>query len=179
MKRVLLRSTAIAAAIVTGWAILGVFFMTQDAALATLRGGGAPLDELALRGALSVVLWLVLTPFLLYFARGTRVLKAVGLVLAFAVLRCLIGVPILALMQARPIDRAALTMQFGAQFHSAATLAALIVIARVLYDAARTVREKERRALTLETQLARTQLEQLRGQLQPHFLFNAINGIAA
>ncbi|HEX8252422.1 MAG TPA: sensor histidine kinase [Thermoanaerobaculia bacterium] len=179
MKRVLFRSAAIAAAIVTGWAILGVFFITQDAALATLRGGGPPLDELAIRGMLSVTLWLLLTPFVLYLARGTRAFKGVALVVSFALLRCLIGVPLLALMQERPISRADLTMQFGAQFHSGVTLAALIVIARVLYDAARTVREKERRALTLETQLARTQLEQLRGQLQPHFLFNAINGIAA
>jgi sensor histidine kinase YesM len=65
------------------------------------------------------------------------------------------------------------------QFHSNVTLGSLIVIGRILYDVIREIREKERRALQLETQLARTQLEHLRGQLQPHFLFNAINGIAA
>ncbi|HYO78197.1 MAG TPA: histidine kinase, partial [Thermoanaerobaculia bacterium] len=165
--------------IIAGWAVLGVFFITQDAAMAMLRGGSFLLDELAFRGTLRVVLWLVLTPFLLYFARGTSVVRAIVLVLAFAALRCVIALPVVALMQARPIGRAELTLQFGSLFHSSATLAALIVFARVLYDGARTVREKERRALTLETQLARTQLEQLRGQLQPHFLFNAINGIAA
>ncbi len=38
--------------------------------------------------------------------------------------------------------------------------------------------EKERRALALEHQLAQTQLAMLRAQLDPHFLFNALNSVA-
>ena len=179
MKRVFLRSLAIAGAIVAGWLILGSFFITQDVALLMLRGSEFPLAEVLVHGALTSVLWVVLTPLLLFFARDTRAWKGIALVVGFAVVRCLIGALFIPAVQGRPLDRAAIGWQFAADFHSSATLAALVVIARVLYDAIRTVREKERRALTLETQLARTQLEQLRGQLQPHFLFNAINGIAA
>ena len=40
-------------------------------------------------------------------------------------------------------------------------------------------REREMRAIRLETQLAQAQLEVLRMQLQPHFLFNTLNAIAA
>jgi signal transduction histidine kinase len=40
-------------------------------------------------------------------------------------------------------------------------------------------RERERRATELEGQLARAQLEALRMQLHPHFLFNTLNTIAA
>jgi signal transduction histidine kinase len=39
--------------------------------------------------------------------------------------------------------------------------------------------ERERAALQLETRLARAQLEALRIQLQPHFLFNTLNTISA
>lgn len=40
-------------------------------------------------------------------------------------------------------------------------------------------RERERRATELEGQLARAQLQALRMQLNPHFLFNALNTVAA
>lgn len=39
-------------------------------------------------------------------------------------------------------------------------------------------REREFRAAQLETQLAQAQLQTLKMQLQPHFLFNTLNGIA-
>lgn len=40
-------------------------------------------------------------------------------------------------------------------------------------------RNRERRTLQLETQLARAHLEALRSQLQPHFLFNTLHSISA
>jgi len=43
----------------------------------------------------------------------------------------------------------------------------------------RRFREREHRALVLETNLAHARLDTLRAQLQPHFLFNSLNAIAA
>jgi len=45
-------------------------------------------------------------------------------------------------------------------------------------DSFRIVRENELRASHLETQLSRAQLQALRMQLQPHFLFNTLNAIS-
>ncbi len=43
----------------------------------------------------------------------------------------------------------------------------------------RRLRERERRALFLESNLANARLNTLKAQLQPHFLFNSLNAIAA
>lgn len=43
----------------------------------------------------------------------------------------------------------------------------------------RRFRERERRALFLESNLASARLNALRAQLQPHFLFNSLNAVAA
>ncbi len=45
-------------------------------------------------------------------------------------------------------------------------------------DVARRYRDRDLRASQLETQLERARLMALQGQLQPHFLFNALNSIA-
>lgn len=188
MKRALLRSLVIAAAIVTGWSILGAFFASQDLSLASASGASpAMLEEVAIVTALSVTVWTLLTPFVLFLAqlpalaklRVSTALRFAAIILLFALLRSLAASLFMPYLNQRPLTLADVRGLIAIQFHSNAVMVALLVLLRFFYDSARTMRERERRALTLEAQLARAQLEQLRGQLQPHFLFNAINGIAA
>ncbi len=54
----------------------------------------------------------------------------------------------------------------------------LIVAAAQVERLVRTARERDRRKLRLEAQLAEARLQTLRTQLQPHFLFNALNTIS-
>jgi anti-sigma regulatory factor (Ser/Thr protein kinase) len=46
-------------------------------------------------------------------------------------------------------------------------------------DSYRSFRDRELQAVALEGQLARSQLQMLKTQLQPHFLFNTLHGISA
>lgn len=54
-----------------------------------------------------------------------------------------------------------------------------IVAAAYAFDYSRRYRMRELQASQLETQLAQAQLQALKTQLQPHFLFNALNAISA
>lgn len=54
----------------------------------------------------------------------------------------------------------------------------LLVSACLAVNWSQQAKEREKRALTAETYLAETQLSALRMQLQPHFLFNSLNGIS-
>jgi two-component sensor histidine kinase len=54
-----------------------------------------------------------------------------------------------------------------------------IVVATYAWKNTAELRRREREALVLETQLREAQLDALRMQLQPHFLFNSLNAIMA
>ncbi|MHB1225575.1 MAG: sensor histidine kinase [Gemmatimonadaceae bacterium] len=56
---------------------------------------------------------------------------------------------------------------------------AVALVALALGAARRTARERARRTAELERSLSRAELQNLRLRLQPHFLFNALNTIAA
>ena len=54
----------------------------------------------------------------------------------------------------------------------------VVLTALALVRSVRERRERERQALTLEREVARVRLENVQLQLQPHFLFNALNTIS-
>lgn len=56
---------------------------------------------------------------------------------------------------------------------------AVVLVALALGEARRAVRERARQTAELERSLAQAELQNLRLRLQPHFLFNALNTIAA
>jgi sensor histidine kinase YesM len=70
-------------------------------------------------------------------------------------------------------------MQFTYNFHlSLLTYGVILVVLRAL-ESQRRLRDERLRNSQLETQLVQSQLQTLRVQLQPHFLFNTLNAISA
>ncbi|WP_267225733.1 sensor histidine kinase [Dyella silvae] len=70
-------------------------------------------------------------------------------------------------------------MQFAYNFHlSLLTYGVVLVVLRAL-ESQRRLRDERLRSSQLETQLVQSQLQTLRVQLQPHFLFNTLNAISA
>lgn len=72
-----------------------------------------------------------------------------------------------------------LGMQFAYNFHLALLTYWLILVVLRGLESRRRLRDERLRNARLETQLAQAQLQALRMQLQPHFLFNTLNAISA
>jgi two-component system LytT family sensor kinase len=68
--------------------------------------------------------------------------------------------------------------RLAGEFHLELIVYGMIVGVGYAFDYYRRYREREFRASQLEAQLAQAQLQALRMQLHPHFLFNTLNGIS-
>lgn len=68
---------------------------------------------------------------------------------------------------------------FFGKFHIGVVTYWVLVLLRHTLEYYRRYREKELRVSRMETQLAQAQLDALRMQLHPHFLFNTLNAISA
>lgn len=72
-----------------------------------------------------------------------------------------------------------LSLRYGTEFANVALFYCLFVTIIYLFDHYRRARDRDLRTTQLEARLAQAQLEALRLQLQPHFLFNALNTISS
>lgn len=186
------------AGVLLGWLVLGVFSSAGPfIRLPRVRGTGPPpTANLPLRIFLAQVagwmLWLLLVPAALWLrqrfpferaARGRTVavhlLAVVGLGLLHTGLNFWANQWMMGVEAEYPLR--ALALRLGASWLLNLPLCALFY-ALVLGLASaveyyRQFRERELRAAQLETQLAQAQLQMLKMQLHPHFLFNTLNGI--
>jgi LytS/YehU family sensor histidine kinase len=70
-------------------------------------------------------------------------------------------------------------MEFAYSYHLAVLTYWIILVVLRGLESRRRLRDEQLRSAQLQTQLAQAELQALRMQLQPHFLFNTLNAISA
>lgn len=176
--------------IAAGWMFYGVFFASQ--VIVTRAYLGRPLN---IGGTLAIwllcaSLWLVATPLILWLARRFPLERHrwAASVLTHLAAGAIISLLLLALYV---LLAASLGFDSGSQsflqafrsqlvisFHSEFLTYWMIIGLSHGIDYYRKYRERELRALQLEARLAHAQLDALKMQLHPHFLFNTLNSIS-
>ncbi|MFL6247371.1 MAG: sensor histidine kinase [Thermoanaerobaculia bacterium] len=169
--------------------ITGLFFGLQA------YWNPAIVPPLRLSHALSInltyyYLWAMTTPIVVAIARRFRFESgrwAVAFfvhVLASAVLtalQLLLGEAVLTLVGIRSMKAfvSDLNFAFVANFQSSLPTYWLILLAYLAFDYYAKYRDRELRGVQLAAELSRAQLQALKMQLKPHFLFNTLNSISS
>jgi two-component system LytT family sensor kinase len=172
----------------------GVFFATQSYLLyKSYNSKSIPILLLVVLALLQTWTWLLLLPGILAAAdrlplQRRKLLRNVTghmvIGAAFALVHIALRVVVNSYL---PWMRASKSLSFGARFENLflssfqSNLLVYCVIVGIYQGLAyyRNLEERERRASQLEARLAEAQLQVLRSQLQPHFLFNTLHAISA
>lgn len=168
------------------WTLLGVLFATQ------LYFAGLHWSQALEWSIPRWYAWGILTPFVFWIDR--RLHRVPSPVARFA-LHVPLGIvftllSIVLRLVARPLRGAPWPQDLGAffleRFYPDLLIYAVIAAVSMSRDYAAQVRQREREAASLalktadlERRLVESRLQSLRAQLQPHFLFNALNTISA
>lgn len=170
-------------------ALLAAFTGSQIQLFLSSTGGSAPWSRLFVGQLIWWLLWASLLPLVLRLSRRfdfeqgplQRVGPAhLGFALVIALAHIVSRVALLPLAVGK-WDLSwwnEIVFAFSTYFHWNVMLYFLIVASEHAVRYRKRFRERELEASRLQTKLARAELEALRRQLQPHFLFNALQSIA-
>jgi signal transduction histidine kinase len=172
--------------IVAGWMVVGVFLATQHHLILTAPAADVPqrMSDLII----AIAIWIALTPFVLKIAdrfplkppRRLRNLAAlIGIALMFAAGRAAIDLSLPLLLHGQTATPTELKHGFLLLLHPHFLFFALIAGIAHFLRLQREVGDQRRREAQGEVDLAKAHLKRLRADLQPHFLFNTLNAIAA
>lgn len=177
-------------AVVAAWTLVAMLLAAQAWFAAHERGEPLAWARASVIWLSWAATWVALTPIALRLAvrfplERPRLLLALG-VHALAAPACAaaslalfaVAAPLVGAAHSEPTWLATFNRLLGTTFLLNLPVYWLIVGAAQVERLVRTAREKDRRQLLLEAQLADARLQTLRSQLQPHFLFNALNTIS-
>jgi two-component system LytT family sensor kinase len=178
----------LAVLIAAAWTFLGFFFASQHHAVAVARGAAEEIDELTIETTVAMIVWALLTPAVIGIAerlpverphavRNAAAIIAAGLV--FAAMRGAIDAAVPVAFEGKRLDRQHFLDVQAASVHIDLlfffAIAAIVNYGRIR----RKTDDQHRREAQAEANLANARLLRLRLDLQPHFLFNTLNDVAA
>ncbi|TWI11993.1 histidine kinase/DNA gyrase B/HSP90-like ATPase [Lysobacter ruishenii] len=176
--------------ILAAWALVAMLFAGQAWFAAQVRGEPLAWTRVSAIWFVWAAVWAALTPIALrlearYPLQRPRLLGSLavhGVASAACALVNLalfaLAAPVIGATQVEPTWLGTFSRLLGTTLLLNLPVYWLIVAAAHGERLVRAAREKDRRQLRLEAQLADARLQTLRTQLQPHFLFNALNTIA-
>lgn len=197
-KKWLSRYGPIALCILGAWTLFAFFFSTQIYLNIIYHGRSQPFFLILIPWLICGYLWAALTPVALWLARRfplekELIVRRVALHLLFGILISLLQLVAYTFVFQTFVHRSSSSIfPLGpfqdvvvGQFHFNLLLYCVLVGLYQTFDYYRRFREREQRAAQLEleaaqleTQLTRAQLDALKMQLHPHFLFNTLNTIS-
>jgi len=178
------------AVILGAWTLVAMLFAGQAWFAAQVRGEPLAWVRASVIWLVWAGVWAALTPAALRLAarfplQRPQILRALvvhGLASGICALVNLalfaLAAPMIGAAQVEPTWFGTFNRLLGTTFLLNLPVYWLIVAAAHVERLVRTAREKDRRQLRMEAQLADARLQTLRTQLQPHFLFNALNTIS-
>ena len=181
------------AGIIGAWALLGVIYAGPIYFETLAENMGHSAWRIFAWGILTWLAWAPLTPAMIWLARrfpfnGDEWKRSLAVHLpAFLLMSALHSVAATAITLAiQPFDQMGTSpkmfwprfvSRLQGSFGSDLLVYAMVIGLCYAFDYYRKYREREFLTTRLEAQLARAQLDSLRMQLHPHFLFNTLNGI--
>jgi signal transduction histidine kinase len=179
-----------AALIIALWSVPAILGTVESYLFQSMEGRSPVLWRVLLAQSSGWFTWAALTPLIFSITRrvplrfpprGRALVVHVVCLLAAAVVHAFVYTSVGLAVSTAPRE-AAFVVIFGrslfAWFPISVMVYAAIVSGGHWLTLVRRERERERRTAALEAQLARSQLQALRMQLHPHFLFNTLNTIA-
>jgi anti-sigma regulatory factor (Ser/Thr protein kinase) len=175
------------------WTAIGLFMWSQEVARGHFFGDPTPSWHLLVSWLGGVWTDAIATPWVFALAdrfplerkrwpRNAAIHAGVSVVFAAASIAIATAISmVFGFYGALPVDDFATTFWIAVivSGHNLVVVYLAIIAVRHAMRYYRNLRQRERQALELETELARAQLGALKVQIQPHFLYNTLNAIAA
>ncbi len=183
------RLVRFALVVTLAWLFIGFFYAWQHNTVILARGEYDNLLERVYGMGGSMFAWAILTPIVFYLSdfipvrqphRTRNFLLSAILAVAAGFVRATVDTWLL------PLDHGASTTTFVdysasrlALFHTHFLFAVLVIGVANFFRFEREESERSRGDARMKSELAQARLRQLRADLHPHFLFNALNAVAA